>query len=40
MMAVCCKLIRVFYAVLTKGVTYDKEKLKADIHRDSGTVAA
>lgn len=40
MMAVGCKLIRVFYAVLTKGVDYDKEKLKTDIHRDSGTIAA
>lgn len=40
MIAVGCKLIRVFYAILTKGVDYDKEKLKADIHRDSGTIAA
>ena len=40
MIAVGCKLIRVFYAVLTKGVDYDREKMRADIHRDSGMIAA
>lgn len=31
--AVACKVIRVFYAILTKGVDYDAEKLKGDIRR-------
>ena len=31
--ALCCKLIRVFYAILTKGVEYDSEKLLYDIVR-------
>lgn len=31
--AVACKLIRVFYAVLTKGVDYDGEKMLQDIKR-------
>lgn len=31
--ALCCKLIRVFYALLTKGVEYDGEKLLTDIVR-------
>ena len=31
--ALCCKLIRVFYAILTKGVEYDSEKLMSDIIR-------
>lgn len=33
MVAVSCKLIRVFYAVLKKGVDYDGNKLRADIRR-------
>ncbi|WP_066715797.1 IS110 family transposase [Clostridium sp. Marseille-P299] len=33
MVAVSCKLIRVFYAVLTKGIHYDAEKLRNDIIR-------
>ena len=33
MVAVSCKLIRVFYAVLTKGVEYDRFKMMTDIHR-------
>ena len=40
MVAVGCKLIRVFYAVLTKGMDYDKTKMKSDIHRDSELIAA
>ena len=40
MVAVGCKLIRVFYAVLTKGVGYDKTKMKSDIHRSEETIAA
>ena len=31
--AVACKVIRVFYAILTKGVDYDAEKLIGDIRR-------
>ena len=33
LMAVACKLIRVFYAILTKGVSYDAEKMLSDIRR-------
>ncbi len=33
LIAVACKALRVFYAVLTKGVTYDAERLTADIRR-------
>ena len=33
MIAVACKLIRVFYAILTKGTAYDASKLTADIIR-------
>lgn len=40
MVAVGCKLIRVFYVVLTKGVDYDRFKMMADIHRESGLIAA
>lgn len=40
MVAVGCKLIRVFFAVLTKGVSYDKTKMKSDIHRSEETIAA
>ena len=31
--AISCKLIRIFYAILAKGVTYDAQKLISDIHR-------
>lgn len=31
--AISCKLIRVFFAILTKGVTYDPVKMMSDIHR-------
>ncbi|MFR5522545.1 MAG: hypothetical protein ACLTIF_09365 [Lachnospiraceae bacterium] len=31
--AVACKIIRVFYAILTKDVDYDAEKLMGDIKR-------
>ena len=31
--AISCKLIRVFYAILANGVTYDPQKLLSDIHR-------
>ncbi len=40
MIAVNCKHIRVFYAVLTKGVDYDRFKMMSDIHRDSELIAA
>ena len=33
LMAVACKLIRVFYAMLTKGVDYDPTKMLSDIKR-------
>ena len=31
--AIACKVIRVFYAILTKGVDYDPQKLMSDIRR-------
>ena len=40
MIAVSCKLIRVFYAVLTKGMDYDRFKMMSDIHRNSELIAA
>ena len=40
MIAVSCKLISVFYALLTKGVDYDRFKMMSDIHRDSDLIAA
>ena len=40
MVAVSCKLIWVFYAVLTKGVEYDRFKMMSDIHRKSDIIAA
>ena len=33
LMAVSCKLLRVLYAMATKGITYDPEKLLGDIRR-------
>ncbi|KAB1435909.1 IS110 family transposase [Candidatus Galacturonibacter soehngenii] len=33
--AISCKLIRIFYAILTKGVSYDAQKMMSDIHRQS-----
>lgn len=33
-------LIRVFYAVLTKGMDYDRFKMMSDIHRNSELIAA
>ena len=33
LMAVACKLLRVIYAMITKGTKYDPEKLLRDIHR-------
>lgn len=31
--AISCKLIRVFYAIVANGVAYDPEKMMSDIHR-------
>lgn len=31
--AISCKLIRIFYAILANGVIYDPEKMLSDIHR-------
>lgn len=39
LMAVACKLLRVLYAMITKGVKYDPEKLISDIHRLSPKAA-
>lgn len=33
--AISCKLIRVFYTILANGVIYDPEKMLSDIHRQS-----
>lgn len=38
--AMSCKLIRVFYALVTKGASYDPVKLLADIHRNQPLKAA
>lgn len=38
--AVSCKLLRVFYAIATKGCAYDAQKLLADIHRNQPSKAA
>ena len=35
-----CKLIRIFYAILKKGVEYNPEKMRTDIHRMTEPVAA
>lgn len=40
LIALCCKLIRVFYAILKNGATYDPVKLINDIHRPTEIVAA
>jgi transposase len=37
--AMACKLIRVFYAVMTKGYAYDPDKMLADIHRNEPLAA-
>lgn len=39
LMAVACKLLRVLYAMVTKGIKYDPEKLLSDIHRPQKKVA-
>lgn len=40
LIALSCKLIRVFYAILTKGIEYDGRKLSSDIHRPTEYFAA
>lgn len=40
LMAIGCKLIRVFYALLTKDIEYSAEKLKSDIRRPEALPAA
>ena len=39
-LAVACKLIRVFYAVLTKGTSYDASKMLEDIKRPESKAKA
>ncbi len=39
LIAICCKLIRVFYAILSKGIKYDEKKLLEDIKRPARLVA-
>lgn len=38
--AMACKLIRVFYAIITKGCVYDPVKMLVDIHRNTPLMAA
>lgn len=38
--AICCKLLRIFYAIATKGYAYSSEKMLADIHRNQPLKAA
>lgn len=40
LMAVAAKLIRVFYAMLTKGVEYDPAKMLGDIKRPEAYMQA
>ena len=40
LMAVACKVIRVFYAILTKGATYSPEKMLGDIKRPTAYLQA
>ncbi len=40
MIAVSCKLIRVFFAMLKNGATYNPEKMLSDIHRQESFIAA
>ena len=40
LIALSCKLIRVFYAILSKGIAYDSTKLISDIQRPKEMIAA
>lgn len=39
-MVIACKVIRIFYAMLTKGVDYDPVKMLGDIKRPKGYLQA
>jgi len=39
-MAIGCKVIRIFYAILTKGVDYDGQKMLSDIKRPANNIQA
>ena len=39
LIVLCCKLIRIIYAMLTKGISYDGERLMADIRRATEVAA-
>lgn len=39
-MAIAAKLLRVFYAILTKGVDYDPKKMVSDIKRPAAYMKA
>jgi len=40
LMAIGCKVIRVFYAILSKGVDYDGQKMLSDIKRSVNHIQA
>ena len=40
LIAICCKLLRVFFVIATKGCAYDREKLLADIRKNQPQKAA
>jgi len=40
MIAIACKLIRIFYIILMKGVEYDSQKMLSDIVRPEALAAA
>lgn len=39
LIVICCKLIRIFYAILSKGIRYDEKKVLEDIKRPDKLVA-
>lgn len=39
LIAVACKLIRIFYVIMTKGVTYEPQRMLKDIQRPEVTAA-
>lgn len=38
LMGIACKLIRIFYVMLTKQVEYDPQKMISDIKRPEGYI--
>ena len=40
LIAISCKLIRLFYAILIKGIDYDGTKMLSDIRRPGGQIQA